>query len=129
MTWERCERKAIPERVKATVMLRQEGRCADCGAKLQTGAIIFDHRPPLALRVAGDDANDPAKIDAICTACDGVKTPRDISEIAKTKRVAGREAEFRAGMAEKAPGRKRPRKGTIKSRGFPKRAKEARHGH
>lgn len=123
MTFDHAERKAIPKAVKASIVLRQSGHCVDCGTKLMTGEIIFDHRPPLALREAGADPNDPAKIDAICTACDSKKTPGDISRIAKTKRQYARETEHRIRRDERLPGQKRQRRGTIKGQGFRKRDK------
>ena len=46
----RCERRWIPGRLRAKILLRQEGRCADCGTRLILGFFVFDHRPPLALR-------------------------------------------------------------------------------
>jgi hypothetical protein len=39
-------------------MLKQNGRCIDCGTRMMLGKIVFDHRPPLALRAKSDDAND-----------------------------------------------------------------------
>jgi hypothetical protein len=50
------------------------------------GAFVFDHRPPLALRDVGEDANDPQCLAAVCTKCDAEKTPRDLKEIARVKR-------------------------------------------
>jgi hypothetical protein len=61
-------------------MLRQEGRCADCGTRLILGFFVFDHRPPLALRDHDDEPNDPARLAAICWTCDEQKTPRDMKE-------------------------------------------------
>ena len=64
------ERRSIPRRVRAEIMLRQEGRCADCRTRLIIGFFVFDHRPPLALRDEADDPNDPDRLAAICWACD-----------------------------------------------------------
>ena len=85
-------------------MLRQEGRCADCRTRLIIGFFIFDHRPPLALRDEGDDANDPNCLAAICSACNEQKTPRDIREIARTKRLADKHQDFIERQREKVPG-------------------------
>jgi 5-methylcytosine-specific restriction endonuclease McrA len=74
------------------------------------GKIVFDHRPPLALRVKGDNANDPDRLVAICTACDQRKTPRDIKEIARTKRLALNHQDFADRMLDKVPGRPVPSK-------------------
>ena len=102
-----CARAAVPRRIRADILLRQEGRCADCGTRLHLDRVVFDHRPPLALREPGDDPNDPDRIAAICLRCDRLKTARDLSEIAKTKRLAREEAAHRARMAEKVCGRPR----------------------
>ena len=50
---------------------------------ISRGELVFDHRPPLALRAKGDNANDPDRLVAICTICNKRKTPRDIREIAR----------------------------------------------
>jgi len=50
------------------------------------GSFVFDHRPPHALRDALDDANDPERLAAICSKCDGWKTPRDLRDIARARR-------------------------------------------
>ena len=74
------------------------------------GKIVFDHRPPLALRAKGDNANDPDRLVAICTVCDQKKTPRDIKEIARTKRLALNYQDFTDRMRDKVPGRPVPSK-------------------
>lgn len=116
----------IPGKVRAQVFLRQDGLCADCGAKLVDAATQYDHRPPLGLRAPGDDPNDPARIFALCKPCHAGRTfgtpskplSGDIQIIAKTKRQGSKEAEHRAFMIQKQCGQKRPRKGSIRSRGF-----------
>src|SRR5215207_6524861 len=55
----RCERRSLPRRLKAEIILRQNGCCADCGTRLIMGFFTFDHRPPLALRDEEADPNDP----------------------------------------------------------------------
>ncbi|MBM0203749.1 hypothetical protein JNW90_11980 [Micromonospora sp. STR1s_5] len=102
------ERLAIPRRVRAEILLRQNGRCTDCGIRLTIGQVVFDHRPPIALREPGDDVNDPDRIAAICLECDRRKTPRDLREIAKAKRIATVHQEHLARKSEKVPGRKLP---------------------
>ena len=89
-------------------MLRQEGRCADCGTRLIMGFFVFDHRPPLALRDADEHANDPERLAAICWTCDQHKTPRDLKEIARAKRVARKHQQFQERQREKQPGRRLP---------------------
>src|SRR5215212_11685971 len=86
--FERCERRWVPGRLRAEILLRQEGRCADCGTRLILGFFVFDHRPPLALREQDENANDPERLAAICWTCNEQKTPRDLKEIARTKRLA-----------------------------------------
>ena len=104
----RCERRSIPDLLRAKIMLRQKGRCFDCGTRMILGKIVFDHRPPLALRVEGDDANDPDRIAAICRSCDQHKTPRDLRQIARTKRIARHHQDFLDRMRDKVPGRPVP---------------------
>ena len=105
-----CKRHSLPARLRTQIMLRQKGRCFDCGTRMMLGKIIFDHRPPLALRAKGDDANDPDRIFAVCRTCDQQKTPRDIKEIARTKRLALDHQDFIDRMGDKVPGRPVPSK-------------------
>lgn len=106
--FESCQRRWIPRLVRVKVMLRQDGLCADCGTGLILTRTVFDHRPPLALRERGDDANDPERLAAICLSCNERKTSRDLKEIAKAKRVASAHQEFLEGMSGKVPGRRVP---------------------
>lgn len=102
------ERIAIPRRVRAEIILRQEGLCPDCGTGLILGEIVFDHRPPIALREAGDNVNDPDRLAAICSSCDRRKTPDDLRNIAKAKRLAEAHQDHLTRRAGKVPGRKVP---------------------
>ena len=81
-----CRRRTLPGRLKLEIILRQNGRCTDCGTRLIFGQFVFDHRPPLALRDACADANDPNLVAAICTACNKPKTRDDLRQIARAKR-------------------------------------------
>ncbi len=83
-----CARAAIPRRFKLEILLRQHGRCADYGTRLDVKRIVFDHPPPLALREPDSDPNDPGRLAAICLHCDRLKMDRDLVTIAKTKRLA-----------------------------------------
>lgn len=103
-----CERRWLPRRLKAEILLRQDGRCADCGTRLIIGFFVFDHRPPLALRDATEDANDPQRLAAICWTCNEQKTPRDQKEIAKARRLAERHQDFQARQRDRIPGRRVP---------------------
>jgi hypothetical protein len=105
-----CERRSLPDLLRAKIMLRQRGRCIDCGTRMILGKIVFDHRPPLALRAEGDNANDPDRLVAICRTCDQQKTPRDLKEIARTKRIARNHQDFILRMRDKVPGRPVPSK-------------------
>jgi 5-methylcytosine-specific restriction endonuclease McrA len=82
-----CRRRAIPRRLKIKILLRQEGRCADCGTPM-IASCVFDHRPPLALRDVDDNPNDPNLLAAICHPCNKRKTVRDLRAIARTRRAA-----------------------------------------
>jgi hypothetical protein len=82
---------------------------------MMLGKIVFDHRPPLALRTGGEDANDPDRLVAICLVCNGQKTPSDIREIARTKRLAINHQDFTSRMADKVPGRPVPSKSQWKN--------------
>jgi 5-methylcytosine-specific restriction endonuclease McrA len=104
----RPKRRTIPSRTRAQIMLRQEGRCADCGTRLILGFFVFDHRPPLALREEDDDVNDPERLAVICWACNEQKTPKDLKEIARTKRLAEAHQEFLARQRDKVAGRRAP---------------------
>src|SRR5687767_858021 len=90
----RCDRRWIPGRMRAEIILRQDGRCADCGTRLIMGFFVFDHRPPLALRAEDADANDPERLAAICWTCDQQKTPRDLKEITRNNRIARKNQAF-----------------------------------
>ena len=112
--FDRCDRRWVPGRLRAEILLRQEGRCADCGTRLILGFFVFDHRPPLALREAEENANDPDRLAAICSTCNEVKTPRDLKEIARAKRLADKHQDFVARQRTKVPGRRIPsRKQTL----------------
>ena len=104
----RCERQWVSGRVRAEILLRQEGRCADCSTRLILGFFVFDHRPPLALREPGEDASDPDRLAAICWTCNEQKTPRDLKEIAKAKRLAEGHQAFLERQRAKVPGRRLP---------------------
>ncbi len=81
-----CRRRPLPYGLKVEIILRQNACCADCRIPLTPGSFVFDHRPPLALRDADDDPNDPERLAAICKSCDKHKTAADLREIARVKR-------------------------------------------
>jgi hypothetical protein len=110
LPFRRCERRSLPKLLGAQIMLRQGGRCFDCGTRMRLGFFVFDHRPPLALRAEDENANDPDRLVAICRTWDRQKTPRDMREIARTKRLALDHKDFVGRMRDKVPGRPVPSK-------------------
>ncbi len=119
------KRPTLKNTTKLQVILNQEGKCKASGEKLTDIAHVrFDHRPACWQRrydpVTNDTVpsfQDPKFIDAIADTRHDELTFTD-NGTGMGDRVTDREAEHRIAMALKEPGRKRPRKGTIKSRGF-----------
>ncbi len=74
---------------------------------LGPGFTEFDHQPPLALRDASSDPNDPELLQALCVPCHRTKTGDDLRAIAKAKRLAEREQLHRELLSKKVPGRPR----------------------
>jgi hypothetical protein len=63
---ERPKRKAIPDRIKLQVVLRQDGRCPHCGERLgPLSGLNFDHRPAIINRPVNEDDTDyvPPQLD------------------------------------------------------------------
>ena len=108
LPFDRCRRRYLPARLKAEILLRQNGNCADCGTRLILGFFVFDHRPALGIRSKDADANDPERLAAICQRCDERKTPQDLKAIARTKRLALDHQDFLARQRTKVPGRRVP---------------------
>src|SRR5437879_6518273 len=110
-------RKAIPDKVKLKVVIRQGGACASCNEKLgKLEDTQFDHVPALQLRCWDPEAkdtvppaNDPEHIFAKHVDCHAAKTfgskaskrGADVTEIARTKRIAKDTDEFRRRMLAK----------------------------
>ncbi|WLB84933.1 hypothetical protein [Bradyrhizobium elkanii] len=138
-------RKPIPVTVKLKVVIRQDSKCASCGERLgKLDDTEFDHVPALQLRcwdpVAENTvppANDEEHIFAKHVDCHAAKTfgskaskrGADVTEIARTKRIAKDTEEFRRRMLAKVdpdvelPREKRPKRAWPK-RSFPKRGKD-----
>jgi hypothetical protein len=70
----RGKRRSLPHRLKAEIILRQDGRCAVCGARLIIGFFVFKHRSPLTLRDDNGDLDGTGHLAAICWTCDQRKT-------------------------------------------------------
>jgi hypothetical protein len=138
-------RKAIPVTVKLEVIIRQHSLCAKCGERLgKLDDTQFDHVPAVQLRCWDPEAkdtaprsNDPAFIFAKHTDCHAQKTfgsndeltRGDVTEIARTKRIAKETESFRRRMLAKVDPEagvddppRRPKK-KWPSRPFPKRGK------
>ncbi|WP_316207518.1 hypothetical protein [Bradyrhizobium sp. SZCCHNR3118] len=110
-------RKAIPVTVKLRVVIRQDSKCTTCGERLgKLEDTEFDHFPALQLRcwdpIAEDTvpaANDEGHIFAKHVDCHAAKTfgskaskrGADVTEIARTKRIAKDTEEFRRRMLAK----------------------------
>lgn len=121
-------RKSIPLAVKLQVIVNQRGKAPD-GTTLDAifVGIHFDHRPPLHERVYDPDhdetvpaANDIAFIVALPIPIHREMSAQDVSRMSKTERQRMLEVSFRERLQRRAPGQKRFRKGTIRSRPFRK---------
>lgn len=119
-------RKPIPLKIKLEVLCRQ-ARCTSCGERLGNLANVqFDHRPALVTRGFDEAANDfippqldPDFIEGLHKDCHLTRTTgrkagalrtittrgSDIGEAARTKTISASQAEFRARILRKEPGR------------------------
>lgn len=104
-------RKAIPVLVKLKVVLRQDSKCVTCGEPLgKLECTEFDHIPAIQLRIWDEEAKDtvPPSNDESCIFAKhenchdaktfGTKASRrgaDVTEIARTKRIAKDTEAFR----------------------------------
>ncbi len=80
IAWARCKDAAgIP-------------RCQGCTACLAPGKYVYDHVDPWEL--SHDSSLDNCQL--LCAACDDVKTPLDLSDIARSNRVRDRHSGARA---------------------------------
>jgi len=135
-------RPSIPTTVKLDVVIRQEGKCKACGERLgQLKDTQFDHVPALQLRIwceeikdTAPQANDPEFIEAKHKVCHLVKTTGrkgeskfsdtrdgDVPQIARTKRLAKKEEDFRRKLLAKATGEEPPATGAKRKKSWPKR--------
>ncbi|WFU52191.1 hypothetical protein QA639_21015 [Bradyrhizobium pachyrhizi] len=130
--------------VKLKVVIRQDSKCSSCGERLgKLDDTEFDHIPAVQLRCWDPEAkdtvppsNDEGHIFAKHVDCHAAKTfgskaskrGADVTEIARTKRIAKDTEEFRRRMLAKVdpdvemPREKRPKRAWPK-RSFPKRGK------
>lgn len=138
-------RKKIPDLVKLKVVLRQNGKCATCGEPLGHLEVTeFDHVPAIQLRIWCEEtrdtvppSNDESSIFAKHDDCHAAKTfgtkatkrGADVTEIARTKRIAKDTEDFRRKMLAKtdpdaAPEPERKPKKKWPSRPFPSRRRD-----
>jgi 5-methylcytosine-specific restriction protein A len=80
-------RKEFSDRTRALAFQRANGRCDECGIRLQTGRIAYDHKIPDGLT----GANDLHNCHVLCIECHKQKTRSDVGRIAKAKRQYARE--------------------------------------
>ena len=80
------KRKTPTPKMKAEVLIRQEGKCAGCGDTLGRGTPYhFDHIQPLDSL----GSNDVENLQALCKPCHKIKTAQDVKAIAKGRRLRG----------------------------------------
>lgn len=68
----------------AEIFAERGGRCANCGNKIRARDWELDHLIPLSL----GGTNDRTNLQILCDICHGAKTCTDVSEAAKSKRIA-----------------------------------------
>ena len=76
-------RREFPRKIKAAAILRANGCCEECGAKLKVGEAEVDHVLPDAL--GGEPILTNAKV--LCKVCHRGKTTEDIGRIRKADRA------------------------------------------
>lgn len=72
-------RREFPMKVRAAAMLRCGGNCEECGRKLVTGDIEYDHI--LADGLGGEPTLENCKV--ICRGCHKAKTRGDVARTSK----------------------------------------------
>jgi 5-methylcytosine-specific restriction endonuclease McrA len=103
-------RRDFPRKVKAQAILRANGCCEACSARLKVGEAEVDHILPDAL--GGEPVLSNAKV--LCRVCHGAKTADDIGRIRK----ADRQRDRHTGALAKPS--------SLRSAGFPKAERQAR---
>ena len=91
----RMSRRDFPRKVKAQAILRANGCCEACSAKLKVGEAEVDHILPDAL--GGEPILSNARV--LCRVCHRTKTDQDIGRIRKADRQRDC-AELRAALRE-----------------------------
>lgn len=75
-------RGAMTKARRLRIYLACNGRC-ECGAKVPMAGTVIDHRIPLWMGGADDDAN----LRFLCGPCDKPKTAKDAADRASVKRI------------------------------------------
>lgn len=76
-------RRDFPRKIRAQAILRANGCCEECGAKLKVGEAEVDHVLPDAL--GGEPILSNAKV--LCKVCHRGKTTEDIGRIRRADRA------------------------------------------
>jgi len=76
-------RREFPAKVKLAAFKRAADRCERCAAPLLPGRFDYDHVIPDAM--GGEPTLKNCAI--LCKSCHGEKTPEDVGQIAKAKRI------------------------------------------
>ncbi|WP_460452234.1 HNH endonuclease [Alsobacter sp. SYSU BS001988] len=80
-------RRRYTTQERLAIFLRRLGHCARCGGRIRPGQRWdLDHVVPLAL--GGRD--EPDNLQVVCAPCHRQKTRRDVSAVAKAKRIEAR---------------------------------------
>ena len=119
----RPKRKAIPNRIKILVVIRQDGRCKCCNERLdRVDKTEFNHRPALVNRDINKEGTDyipeqlsPDYIEALHAGCHKTRTfgtkattaGSDIHTAAKVKRIRRKRETFSETVLGRRPGQKR----------------------
>src|SRR3954471_2308427 len=80
-------RREFSTRTKALAFQRANGKCDECGMRLEPGRIAYDHINPDGL-TGNNDLNNCA---VLCVPCHRQKTRGDVGRIAKAKRQHARD--------------------------------------
>ena len=76
-------RRRFPPSVYRAILVKQDWKCACCGARLEQGDFHFDHILSLDL----DGKDEPENLQALKRGHHAKKTHREASARAKTKRI------------------------------------------
>lgn len=110
-------RRDFPRKVKAQAILRANGCCEECGAKLKVGEADVDHVLPDAL--GGEPVLSNARV--LCKVCHRGKTTDDIGRIRKADRARDKHTgalrtAYRPIPGSKASGLRKRMDGTVERR-------------